>query len=48
MVDIHDLKEMVERTTGTPAPVREGGRVVANVIYRDGTLLDTIRSVPAK
>ncbi len=48
VVDIHDLKEMVERTTGTPAPAREGGRVVANVIYRDGTLLDTIRSVPAK
>ena len=48
IVDIHELKELAERTTGVPAPIAKGGRVVANVIGRDGTLLDTIRSVPAR
>lgn len=48
VVDIRELKEMAERITGTPAHIAKGDRVVANVIYRDGTLLDTIRSVPVK
>ena len=48
IVDIHELKELAERTTGAPAHIAKGDRVVANVIYRDGTLLDTIRNVPAK
>ncbi len=45
VMDIHELKEIAERITGTPAPVRYGERTVANVIYRDGTQIDTIRSV---
>ena len=30
---------------GVPKPVQMGDKVVANVIYRDGTLLDVIHSV---
>ncbi len=48
VVDIHDLKEKAERITGTPNKIALSDRVVANVIYRDGTLLDTIRGVNAK
>ncbi len=44
VVDIHQLKEMAERLTGTPAHLRRGERVVANVISRDGELLDQIWS----
>ena len=39
------LKEIAERLTGAPQPVKLGDRVVANVLYRDGSLLDTIKSV---
>lgn len=48
VVDIHELKEKAERITGTPRRISHSDRVVANVIYRDGTLLDTIRGVDAK
>ncbi|MBQ4620203.1 MAG: citrate lyase subunit alpha [Clostridia bacterium] len=42
--DISELKEMAERVTGTPEPISKGGRVVAKVEYRDGTIIDEIRS----
>ena len=45
VIDIHELKEIAERITGTPAPAPRGGRTVANIIYRDGTQIDTIQSV---
>ena len=45
VVDIHELKEIAERITGTPRKQPRGGRTVANVIYRDGSLIDTIKSV---
>ena len=45
IVDIHELKEIAERITGAPKKPRPGGRTVANVIYRDGTQIDTIRRV---
>lgn len=46
--DIHDLKEMAQRENGTPKKPALGDKVVANVLYRDGTLLDTIKNVPVK
>ena len=48
IVDIHELKEIAERITGVPKTSACDGRPVANVIYRDGTQIDTIRSVKAE
>ena len=42
VVDIHELKELAERITGTPAPLPPAGRTIANVMRRDGGILDTI------
>ena len=42
IVDIQELKEKTERITGKPRPISRGGRVVAEVISRDGQLLDVI------
>ena len=41
-------KAIAEKITGTPKKLPKGDRVVANVIYRDGTLLDNIYNVPQK
>ena len=43
--DIHELKRVAEGITGVPKRIKLGDKTVANVIYRDGTLLDTIKSV---
>ena len=40
--DIHDLKTMIHKYTGTPAPVKKGGKVVAEVMWRDGTIIDRL------
>jgi len=48
IVDIHELKAIAERITGTPAKIRKGEKTVANVIYRDGTQIDSIMNVPSK
>lgn len=48
VVDIHDLKEMAEKLNGVPKKPVLGDKVVANVLYRDGSLLDQIHSVPVK
>ena len=48
IVDIHELKEKAERITGTPKKLAKGDRVVADVISRDGELLDQIYNVPQK
>lgn len=45
VVDIHDLKNIAEKITGTPKNITLGEKVVGNVIYRDGTIIDTIKSV---
>ena len=45
VVDIRELKERTERITGTPRPINKGDRVVAEVISRDGELLDKIYRV---
>ncbi|HSK69098.1 MAG TPA: citrate lyase subunit alpha [Candidatus Limnocylindria bacterium] len=43
--DIHDLKGMAERVTGKPRDTRPTGRVVAEVEYRDGRVIDVIRCI---
>lgn len=48
IIDIHALKEKTERITGTPKKIAKGDRVVAEVIGRDGNLLDSIYNVPQK
>lgn len=47
LVEIEDLKSMVEKETGLPQKPTFSGKVVAVVEYRDGTVIDTIRSVLA-
>jgi len=42
---IHQLKEMAESYTGIPAPIRPQGRVVGEVEYRDGRVIDVIRGL---
>lgn len=46
--DIHDLREMAEKLNGVPHKPVLGDKVVADVLYRDGSLLDRIRCVPVK
>jgi citrate lyase alpha subunit len=36
---------LAERTSGVPKKPALGDRIVANVIYRDGTVIDTIKQV---
>ncbi len=48
IIDIHELKEKTERITGAPRKLAKGDRVVADVISRDGGLLDQIYNVPQK
>ncbi len=45
VMDIHQLKDIAENITGKPQKVTREGRTVANVIYRDGSVIDHIRSV---
>lgn len=45
VVDIHDLKKAAEELCGSPKPLVRGDRVLADIIYRDGTLLDRIYNV---
>lgn len=45
IVDIHELKAYAEKLNGVPKPIACGDKVVANVFYRDGRIIDTIKSV---
>lgn len=45
MTDIHDLKNMAEAYTGVPGGTVPQGRIVADVEYRDGNIIDHIRCV---
>ncbi len=47
VVDIHELKELAERVSGVPAKPRLGEKIVADIIYRDGTVIDRIREIKA-
>ena len=42
VIDIRELKEKTERITGVPKRLPKGGRVVAEVISRNGGILDRI------
>ncbi|MEG0377957.1 MAG: citrate lyase subunit alpha, partial [Eubacterium sp.] len=42
---LEELKEIAEKTSGVPETVKPCGRVVAEVLYRDGTRIDTIKSI---
>ena len=46
IIDIHELKAKTEAITGKPAKCPKGDRVVAQVIGREGDLLDNIYNVP--
>ncbi len=46
VIDIRELKEKTEQITGKPKPIRKGDRVVAEVIDRNGFVLDRIYNVP--
>ena len=45
VMDIHDLYKMAIAVTGQPKPVTRSGRVVADVMYRDGSRIDQIHQV---
>lgn len=45
VVSIEDLKRMAEELSGVPGKRVKKGKVVADVLYRDGTVIDQIRSV---
>ena len=45
VVDIFELKEKAERITGVPHKIPQGDKVVAEVICRDGGVLDKIYNV---
>lgn len=45
VIDINDLKGIAEKITGIPKNINLGNKVVGNVIYRDGTIIDTIKNV---
>lgn len=45
IVDIHDLKRIAEKITGVPKDIKLGDKIVGNIIYRDGTIIDTIKNV---
>lgn len=42
VVDIHDLQRRAEHFTGKLPPLKKGDRVIGEVIWRDGTLIDRI------
>ena len=43
--DMEELKARAEAICGTPKAVRHGNKVVGNVIYRDGTIIDQLYNV---
>ncbi len=45
VIDIHELKDKIERITGRPTPLAKGNRVVAEVMGRDGLVQDRIFNV---
>ena len=45
IMEIEDLKRLAEQYSGVPSPLETSDRVVGNVIYRDGTQIDTIKMV---
>ena len=48
VVSIEELRGEAERQCGGEVPRAEGGKVVAVVEYRDGTVIDVVREVPGR
>ena len=44
VMDIRELKALAERISGVPEKPRFGEKIVADIIYRDGTVIDHIRN----
>lgn len=44
IIDIDELKKIGDKISGVPQDVKLGDKTVANVIYRDGTIIDTIKN----
>ena len=42
VTDIETLKNTAEKITGIPSPLKHGKKAVANIMYRDGSLLDQV------
>jgi citrate lyase subunit alpha/citrate CoA-transferase len=42
LADIGDLQRMAEKMVGNPKPLRRGDRIVAEIIHRDGVILDRV------
>jgi citrate lyase subunit alpha/citrate CoA-transferase len=45
LVNIEELQRMAEKMVGIPKPVRYGNKVVAEIIHRDGVILDRIHNL---
>lgn len=45
VIDINELKHIAEKITGIPKDIELGDKVVGNVIYRDGNIIDTIKAI---
>jgi len=45
VTDIHDLKKDIEKITGVPKKVKKGDKTVGRIIWRDGSLLDEVKSL---
>ncbi|MDR3562409.1 MAG: citrate lyase subunit alpha [Negativicutes bacterium] len=45
LVSIEDLQRLAYKITGRPDPLPEGGDIVGLVEYRDGTIIDVVRSL---
>lgn len=45
VMSMAELKELAEKLTGKPQPIKTGDRIVAVVEYRDGSVLDVVRQV---
>lgn len=45
LIDIHELKEMGERIAGIPQQICREEKVVAQIMYRDGNIIDSIYQV---
>ena len=45
VLSLEALREKAENISGVPKPVIKGNKVVADVLYRDGTLMDQIYSI---
>lgn len=48
LVEIENLQKMAQKITGTPKEIKYGDRLVAEVVHRDGTIIDRIYNILQK